>query len=154
MKEHNRPSEDWYQQKILEMGDHDYLIGQTPFPLNECASESTMAFSALVRLERRNKGLTVAKLAEILDVEVDEIRSIEHNVTYHARPRTILNFARYFKLPKKEVMRLAGAAVSNDEGFCEKAMRFAARSDDIGALSREEQQLLSQFIEFLRDNPS
>ncbi len=155
MVERIRPSADWYRRKILAMADHDYLIGPPAVPEEDEANRgapTVLAFGALVRLERRDGKLTVAQLAKILDIEEEELRSIEHDPAYRARPRTILGIARHFRLPAKEVMKLAGAAASNDERFVEKAMRFAAKSDDMGALSREEQQLLQSFVEFLREN--
>ena len=154
MTEEIRPSPAWYHRKIRQMEDHDYLIGPSAFPAEHEGSPTTatiMAFGALLRLERRNKKLTVSQLADLLNVEEEEIRGIEHDLAYRARPRTILAIASHFDLPEREVMKLAGAVASNDEGFANKAMRFAAHSDDIGALSKEEQQLLHSFVEFLRD---
>jgi len=155
MKERIRPSADWYRRKVFLMEDNNYLIGppfdaiEAPTDINSVAS---LAFGSLLRLERRSKQLTISALAKILDVEEDEIRSIEHDPYYKARPRTILGIARHFGLPPKEVIKLAGAAASNDDRFIEKAMLFAAHSDDIGDLSREEKQLLKSFVQFLRDN--
>lgn len=150
-----RPSADWYRRKINAMADHDYLIGPA-LDLQEKASDHNiaraLAFGALVRLERRNSKLTVTELAKTLDIDEAELREIEHDPQYQTRPRTILGIAQYFKLPPKTVMKLAGAAVSNDEHFTEKAMKFAAHSDDIGTLNDEEKQLLRSFVEFLNDS--
>ena len=155
MKERTRPSADWYRRKIFSMADNDYLIGP-PLDAVEAAVEinstASLAFGSLLRLERRNRQMTVSSLARNLDVDEDEIRNIEHDPHYKARPRTILGIAKHFGLPAKEVMKLAGAAVSNDERFTEKAMLFAAHSDDMGELSKEEKQLLKSFIQFLKDN--
>jgi transcriptional regulator with XRE-family HTH domain len=151
----SRPSPDWYRRKIFGMKDHDYLIGP-PFPGGE-ADETpqtavSIAFGSLLRLERRQRKLTVSELAKRLDVDEDELRNIEHDPRYKARPRTILSIANYFELPPKEMMKLAGAASANDGRFIESAMRFAAHSDDMGALTKEEKQLLQDFVAFLRDN--
>lgn len=155
MTDRIRPSADWYRRKIQAIGDHDYLIGPE-VDLQEQSTEHNasraLAFGTLVRLERRNSKLSVADLAKELDIEEDELREIEHDPQYQARPRTILEIAKYFKLPPKTVMKLAGAAASNDERFTEKAMKFAAHSDDIGTLNEEEKQLLRSFVEFLRDS--
>lgn len=150
-------STDWYHKKILEMGEYDFLIGPSHFPSDVKDAESnfsSIAFGVLLRLERRNRKLTVEMLANTLNIDSDEIRNIEHNPSYRAKPRTILGISKYFELPTKEVMKLAGAVASNDEVFTNSVMRFAARSDNMGALSREERQLLNQFVEFLRDNTS
>lgn len=151
-----RPSADWYRRKVLSMEGSDYLIGPAFDPqdadqqLEESAS-AALAFGSLLRLQRRNSRLTVAQLAKAMDVDEGEIRSIEHDASYRARPRTILSIARYFELPPKTVMKLAGAAAVNDDGFVENAMRFAAHSDDLGSLTKEEKQLLKKFVEFLRE---
>lgn len=150
-----RPSTDWYRRKIQTIGDRDCLVGPAIDLQEEFAEHNAihlLAFGTLVRLERRNSKLTVADLAKALDIEEEEIREIEHDPQYKARPRTILEIARYFNLPPKTVMKLAGAAASNDEKFYEKAMKFAAHSDDIGTLNEEEKQLLRSFVEFLRDS--
>jgi DNA-binding XRE family transcriptional regulator len=151
-----RPSGDWYRRKIGALSSHDDLtIGPPPGPHEfriPKIDQAARAFGTLVRLERRNAKLTVAELAKAIDVEEGELRSIEHDPRYRARPRTILSIARHFRLPPKEVMKLAGAAAANDQRFIEKAMRFAAHSDDMGALSDEEKKLLHSFVEFLRDN--
>ncbi len=155
MKARTRPSADWYRRKVFSMEDKEYLIGPIldPVELAEGVKASaSLAFGSLLRLERRNRKLTVSELARNLNVDEDEIRGIEHDLHYRARPRTISGIAREFGLPLKEVMKLAGAAASNDERFTEKAMRFAAHSDDLGALSKDEKELLRAFVQFLKDN--
>ncbi|MCX4141118.1 helix-turn-helix domain-containing protein [Paraburkholderia sp. SEWSISQ10-3 4] len=152
-----RPSTDWYRRKVLSMEDGDYLIGPAFDPEieaqpHEDSANPVLAFGSLLRLERRGRQLTVAELARAIDVDEAEIRSIEHDPNYRARPRTILSIAEHFDLPPKTVMKLAGAAASNDDGFVEKAMRFAAHSDDLGSLTKEEKQLLKKFVEYLREN--
>ncbi|HEX8980819.1 MAG TPA: helix-turn-helix transcriptional regulator [Parasulfuritortus sp.] len=154
MTDRIRPSADWYRRKIQAIGNHDFFIGPKTDPQvhGEHNVPRALAFGTLVRLERRNSKLTIAELAKTLDIEEDELREIEHDPQYQARPRTIIEIARYFKLPPKTVMKLAGAAATNDERFTEKAMKFAAHSDDIGTLNEEEKKLLRSFVEFLRDS--
>jgi DNA-binding XRE family transcriptional regulator len=83
------------------MPDHDDLIGPSAFPqVEQTVPRTAIAFGALVRLDRRSCKLTVAGLAKALDVEEVEIRNIEHDPAYRARPRTILRIAQHFKLPK------------------------------------------------------
>lgn len=155
MTDRIRPSADWYRHKVHTIGDPDFLVGPESDPqatTGDSNVQRALAFGAFVRLERRNNTMTVAELAKALDIEEEELREIEHDPQYRARPRTILGIAQYFKLPPKKVMKLAGAAASNDECFTQRAMKFAAHSDDIGTLNEEEKQLLRSFVEFLRDN--
>ena len=142
----------WYRRNIERDGDLDFMVG----PMSALANRQeelpiTMAFGTLVRLERRSKGLSVVQLAKKLSIDEDEVRLIEHDASYRARPRTIVCIAEEFGLPSREVMKLAGAAQARDQAFEEAAYRFAAYSDDMGVLSLEEQRMLLSFVEFLKD---
>lgn len=53
------------------------------------------------------------------------------------------------KVPERSLLKLSGAAVTRDEGFAEEAMRFAAKSDDMSKLSREEQRVLNEYVKYL-----
>lgn len=153
MAERIHLSNEWYRNKILEADDGDHLIGPVSHRADNeinVAAVSSFAFGALVRLERRNRKLSVSQLAVLLDADEEEVRRIEHDVEYRARPRIITSIAKEFKLPAREVMKLAGAAKSSDAAFAEKAMRFAAHSDDVSGLNSEEKRLLSEFVNFLR----
>jgi ribosome-binding protein aMBF1 (putative translation factor) len=154
MKDHrNRPSKEWYREQIAKMGDVDVRTAAgTVEEGHRDKPQLTRAFSILVRLERRNKKLSVATLAESLQIEEEELRLIEHDQTYRARPRTIVNIAKHFGLPITKVMKLAGATVSNDERFTAEVQRFAAFSDDLGVLTNEERRVLNEFVEFLKDS--
>ncbi|MGN6526944.1 MAG: helix-turn-helix domain-containing protein [Burkholderiaceae bacterium] len=158
MTERIRPSADWYRRRISSLTDDgNCLAGPSTFKAVEEAKDSSSettvaAFAALVRLQRRDRKLSVAELALALKVEESDIRSIERDPSYRARPRTIMHIAQLFDLPLKELMKLAGAAASNDAAFVQEAVRFAAHSDEMGALSKEEKRLLRAYVEFLRDN--
>lgn len=152
----NRPNRQWYARKINQTLDDDFVVG--PMALQSATKETnspplTVAFSTLVRLARRSKKLTVHQLADKLSIDAEEVQQIEHDPAYHARPRTISNIAKFFDLPLTELMKLAGAAVSNDEAFRTKALKFAAHSDDMSVLTAEEQDILRSFIRYLRDKP-
>lgn len=149
----NRPDRQWYARMIDETLDDDFVIGPAPFSAGTKQDEMplTVAFGTLVRLARRSKRLSVEQLAQNIAVDAEEVRTIEVDPSYQARPRTISNIARFFDLPVTEVMKLAGAAVSNDDIFRSKALKFAAHSEDMSVLTDDEHQLLRSFIRFLRD---
>lgn len=153
MAERKTLTTDWYRRNIASFGDLDFQIGPAPVIESQASVPVTVAFGTLVRLERRNKQMSVTQLADALNVEEAEVRLIEHDASYRAKPRTISKIAHEFGLPSKELMKLAGAAVSNDSRFEQEALRFAAHSDDIGSLTKEEQQILRRFVQFLRDKP-
>ena len=148
-----RPDRQWYARRIAETLDDDFVIGPDAFAEGQAESVQPLpaAFGTLVRLARRNKRLTIEQLAEKLTVDAEELRQIETDGTFQARPRTIANIAKFFDFPMIEVLKLAGAAVSNDDLFREQAMKFAAHSEDMSALTKDEQQLLHEFVRFLRD---
>lgn len=154
MKSKYRPDRQWYARMIKETLDDDFVIGPAAF--SEAADEVsqppiTVAFGLLVRFSRRAKRLSVEQLAEKLSVDTDELQHIEKDPAYRARPRTISNIATFFDLPFTELTKLAGAAVSNDDSFRNTALKFAAHSEDIAALSGEEKELLQSFIRYLRE---
>lgn len=155
MNRNHRPDRQWYARMIRDTLDDDFVIGPA---FDEKAKEAvpaeqplTVVFGLLVRFSRRAKRLSIEELAAKLSVEADELQHIERDPEYRARPRTISKVANFFDLPISEVMKLAGAAVSNDESFHTKALKFAAHSDDMAALSPEEQEALKSFVRYLRD---
>ena len=156
MNSKHRPDPQWYARMIQDTLDDDFVIGPAfDAKAKEAAAPAeqplTVAFGLLVKLSRRAKRLSVEALAEKLSVEVDELQHIEHEPEFRARPRTISKIANFFDVPVEEVMKLAGAAVSNDALFNTHALKFAAHSDDMTALTREEQEALKSFVRYLRD---
>lgn len=155
MNSKNRPDRQWYARMIHDTLDDDFVIGpafeSNAKPDAKVEPPITVAFGLLVRFSRRAKRLTVEQLSEKLSVEIEELQHIERNPEFRARPRTISKLAKFFDLPLSELMKLAGAAVSNDESFNSNALKFAAHSDDMAALTSEEQEMLKSFIRYLRD---
>ncbi len=155
MNSKHRPDRQWYARMIQETLDDDFVIG----PVFDAKAKEdapagqplTVAFGLLVKLSRRAKRLSLEELADKLSVEADELEHIEREPDFRARPRTISKFANFFDLPVGEVMKLAGAAVSNDASLSTYALKFAAHSGDIVALTREEQEALKSFVRYLRD---
>ncbi len=155
MNTKHRPDRQWYARMIQDTIDDDFLIGPAfgSKPKADAPAEQplTVAFGLLVRFSRRAKRLSVDQLAEKLIVEASELQHIERDPDFRARPRTISKLANFFDLPVAELMKLAGAAVSNDESFKTNALKFAAHSDDMAALTSEEQDMLRSFVRYLRD---
>lgn len=155
MREKMRPSAEWYRRRILKGEDIDPIAGPLPPDLikaEELTLGSRLAFGTFVRLERRGKKLSVAELASRLKVDEAEVRQIEHDPAYQARPRTIVNMANFFGVPSQALIKLSGAARSTDARFKTEVLRFAAHSDDIVGLSSEERAMLQEFVQLLRKN--
>ena len=155
MNTKHRPDRQWYARMIQDTLADDFVIGPAfgaePKVDAPAVQPLTVAFGLLIRFSRRAKRLGIEQLADKLSVEVDELQRLERDPEFRARPRTISKLATFFDLPPSELMKLAGAAVSNDESFNTYALKFAAHSDDMAALTREEQDMLNSFVRYLRD---
>ncbi|EDX79995.1 MAG: XRE family transcriptional regulator [Alphaproteobacteria bacterium] len=111
----------------------------------------TEAFGVLVRQLRRRQQWTVDQLAQKARVDPGELRSIERDPHYRPRPRVVHQLAAVFKMPERPLMKLSGATITRDQGFEAEAMRFAAKSDDLSKLTRDEQRVLNDYVKYLVD---
>lgn len=113
------------------------------------ADETRIAFGRFVHLMRRQRGLSIETLAEQATLDVGELVSIEENLDYIPEPRTVYQLARTFNVPQHGLMQIAGLAVANDAGLRQEAVRFAARSESVQKLTREEKVALEAFVAVL-----
>ncbi len=107
------------------------------------------AFGVLVRQLRRQKQWTLDELAKQARVDVEDLRQIERDPHHRPRPRVVHQLATVFGVPERSLMKLSGATITKDHDFEEEAMRFAAKSDDMSKLSREEQRALNDYVKYL-----
>ncbi len=105
----------------------------------------------LIQMLRRRERLSADQLASEARIDVAELRRIEIDPTFDPNPRTIFQLERYFKLPPRILVVLSGA-VRVSEQVREEAVRFAASSQNMSELSREEQKLLNRFVRFLQEH--
>lgn len=105
----------------------------------------------LVQMLRRRYKLPVDELAEKAKVDANELLRIENDPTVDPNPRTIYQLERYFKLQPRSLMILSGAIRVNSDVRAE-AIRFAACSNNISGLSREERRILNGFVRFLQEH--
>jgi transcriptional regulator with XRE-family HTH domain len=110
------------------------------------------AFAKLVGLRRRDMRLTVEQLAERAEVDVAEVVSIELGQLDQPEPRTVFKLAGALKLPAQKLMQVSGLAVPRDTRFNDAVVRFAARSEPIEKLSKEEHAALEEFVRFLAES--
>jgi transcriptional regulator with XRE-family HTH domain len=118
-------------------------------PISTSIDDTRIAFGRFVHLMRRQRGFSIEKLADEAALEVGELVRIEEDLDYTPEPRTVYQLARTFDVPQQGLMQLAGLAVPKDAGFRQEAIRFAARSESIQKLSREEKAALDAFIAVL-----
>lgn len=115
-------------------------------PAVDILDEPGIAFGRFVQLMRRNRGLTIEKLAEDSDVEIAELVEIEDDARHKPQGRTVYQLANYFKVPHNNLLQVAGLTAPRDSRILEEAVRFAARSEPVSKLSPEEQAALEAFV--------
>jgi transcriptional regulator with XRE-family HTH domain len=120
-------------------------------PAAAASEETTVAFSRFVRLARRSRGLTVETLAERADVEVVELVTIEENTQYKPDLRTVYQLANFFGVQRANLLQVAGLTAPKDVHIIDEAVRFAARSESVAALTAEERSALDAFVSVLSE---
>lgn len=108
------------------------------------------AFHLAVQLLRRGKSLTVDELAKRADIDRDEIVAMERNQGYRPSPLTLHKLSRFFGVPERRMLVLAGAVKEVPSEMRESACRFAAHSESFSKLTAEEKKALDEFMQFLR----
>lgn len=113
--------------------------------------EPGVAFGRLVRLMRRNRSLSVEKLADDAGVDVMELVSIEEDAHYKPGVRTVYQLANFFDLPRASLLQVARLTTPRDPRLTQEAVRFAARSEPVVALTPEERAALEAFVAVLSE---
>ena len=109
------------------------------------------AFGVLVRQLRRREQLSIDELAAKARIDAEELRQVEQDPHFKPKPRLVHQLALVFGVSARSLMKLSGATVTRDERFEEAALRFAAKSDDLSKLTRDEQRVLNEYVKFLSD---
>ena len=113
--------------------------------------EPSVAFGRLVRLMRRHRSLSVEKLADDAEIDVVELVSIEEDTHYKPGVRTVYQLANYFELSKANLLQVARLTAPRDPRLAQEAVRFAARSEPVAALTPEERAALEAFVAVLSE---
>lgn len=109
------------------------------------------AFVRLLQLARRERRLSLERLAEQADVDLGELVKIETDETFTPGLRTVHQLASVLELPAKKLMALAGLLQMKDPSLQQASVRFAARSEPIGNVSPEEHAALEEYVKFLNE---
>lgn len=113
--------------------------------------ETGVAFGRFVRLMRRQRQLTVERLADDADIDVSELVLIEDDPHFKPDTRTVYQLAQTFGVPPGSLLQVSGRTVPRNDRLIQEAVRFAARSEPIVALTREEQAALDAFVVVLSE---
>ncbi|HBS25974.1 MAG TPA: hypothetical protein DD827_02410 [Gammaproteobacteria bacterium] len=100
------------------------------------------------QLRRRDK-LSIKELADRIRVDEEEIEGMEVNSAHDPEPRTFHQLADYARVSATGLVRLSQKAANADEELGTAALKFAASSEDLSALSRTERRGLNDFVRFL-----
>lgn len=144
----------WLRARISAEPDMDYEIGvendhnQEVIVEGEPPSGANILGAVVVQIRRRDR-MTVAQLADTVRVDEEEISSIEKDPHFTPEPRTLHQLSSYMKVPAVSLMRLTPDAANSDDEFHDVALKFAASSEDLSALSRAERRRLNEFVKFL-----
>ena len=150
-------SKEWWMALARREGDAVVAAGAAaldPAPggaadTERSAEETRIAFGKFVNLMRRRRGYSIDELADAAKLDPSELLVIENDVQYVPVPRTVFNLARFFDIPQPRLMQLAGLTVANDPTLQQEAVRFAARSEGVEKLTREESAALEAFVAIL-----
>lgn len=115
------------------------------------AESPNPAFGRLINLWRRKKGLRIDVLAEKARIDVGELIEIERNLNFVPEPRTVYQLAKTLDLPGERMLELSGNLIVRDSSLGQEAVRFAARSESVEKLSKDEQRALEEFVKFLSE---
>jgi transcriptional regulator with XRE-family HTH domain len=115
------------------------------------AESPNPAFGRLINLWRRKKGFRIEVLADKARIDVSELIEIERNLNFVPEPRTVYQLAKTLDLPSERMLELSGNLLLRDASLGKEAVRFAARSESVEKLSKDEQMALEEFVKFLSE---
>lgn len=110
-----------------------------------------IALGVLVRQLRLREGLSIAQLSERAQVSEDELRQVEHDPHYTARPRLIYQLSQYFNVSLTTLSQMSGTTHAVNRVLYNTAIKYAAHSDDVSTLTNEEREALDTFVAMLNE---
>jgi hypothetical protein len=113
--------------------------------------EPVVAFGRFVRLMRRRRNMDIEKLADTADIDIEELVSIEDDPHFRPEVRTVYQLSMFFDLPRESLLQIAGLTRPKDDRIYQEAVRFAARSEPVAALTSEERAALEAFVAVLSE---
>jgi hypothetical protein len=129
----------------------DLASGKSSIVAPRTALQLRIALGALVHQLRMRDRLTLPELAVKADVSEEELRQVETNPSYTARPRLLHNLSNFFGVSLNNLSQMSGATVAIDRKLYNTAVQFAAHSDDVSNLSQEQLEVLEAFVGALNE---
>lgn len=146
----------------LEIAAGSFSLDQVPRAMGKPAGDpaaepsvgggGVVAFGRLINLSRRKRGWSIEDLAESSRIDVSEAIRIEHDPAYIPGPRTVYQLSTALGLPRERMLQLSGNMLVRDRRLGEQAVKFAARSESVEKLSRQEHRALEEFVRYLNES--
>lgn len=134
----------------LEIAAGAFSLDQLPPKAGEFGSlPGVLAFGRLINLSRRKRGWTIQVLASAARIDTTEAFRIERDPSYVPGPRTVYQLSTALGLPRERMLQLSGNMQMRDQDLGEQATKFAARSESVEKLTRQEHQALEEFVKYL-----
>lgn len=134
-------------QRATEMAVPSVL--NSPQRAESVADPRRQSLAKFVELSRRRLRLSVEQLADQAAIDLGELLAIENAEDFAPEPRTIFQLAGMLKVRPEPLMELAGLVFRKNTTLTESAVRFAARSEPMQALSPDEEAALNWFVKEL-----
>lgn len=109
------------------------------------------AFGALINNLRVEQKLSTRKLAERAEIEESEVVAMETSAHYNLEPRIVYQLAQALKLAPKLLLQVSGLLIPGDAELRSRIERFATSARRVDHLSKEEHELLVEFVKFLAE---
>lgn len=123
----------------------------TPAALADAPTE----LGRVVRYVREHRGWSRRDLADLADIDEQEITLIESSAGSSLSPRSVVSLARVCRFSVSRFQQLANhvVIVSNDDSS-PSALQFAARSQNVGSVSQAEFDAVRTLVEVLSERAS
>lgn len=149
---------EWLEKKLAQGGDDQVSAGGTTFAnLKKEVEHLTVTPSALqnaptnlgkvLRFVREQKGWTRSELAELADVDENDISSIETLEDFNPSPRTVTRLADACKFLPQRFMELAQHRLPSAAN--ESRFKYAANSGKTSAVTDDEYEAICELVSIL-----
>ena len=149
---------EWFERSAEIEGDAEVGAGYPPTTEPHAQDitplDTRIALGQFVALWRRNRGWNAETLAARAGIDTAEVLEIERDPYCEPEPDAIFKLAGVFQIPPRSLLEIAGLVESRTPQLREQAVRFAARSEPISALTDTEKQALEAFVKALSDETS
>ena len=107
-------------------------------------------FREVVKGLRRSNGLSIDKLSKKIDIDKEDLISMERDNKYQPTPFALHKLSNFYNVSHRKLAMLAGAISDIPQPVMREASKFAAQSESFSNLTNEEKDILDKFVSFLR----